>query len=173
MKKIIVVSLTFALCLFFSATSYAFEEGTIAIQARSTGFTYTSFDVEGVDASTTDIEIMAGYFFKENLELGLGFSNHSEDDDIFGSFSYTTFFPSIQVYFPTNENYLMLGLAYENTSGDVEGSSINVGAGYIIMIGQRASFDAGFQYTSGDVDVGLGSADFDGFALLTGFSLYF
>ncbi len=173
MKRIIVVSLSFALCFFFAVTSFAFEEGTISLQTRSTGLTYTSLDVEGVDASSTDIEIMAGYFFQENFEVGLGFSNHSEDDDVFGSFSYTTFFPFIQVYFPTDKNYLMVGLAYENTSGDIEGSSINVGVGYIVMIGKNASFDAGFQYTSGDVEVGSGSADFDGFALLTGFSLYF
>ena len=173
MNRFISSALALFVVILCSSTALAFDEGTISVGAQSSGFKYSSLDVDGVGASSTDIELSVGYFFRENLEIGLIFGSHTDDDDINGSSSYTIFMPNFMVYFPVDENYISLGLAFENASGDLEGSSFNFGAGYVLMINDRLSFNMGFQYTTGDVDAGSGSVDFDGYMVSTGFSIYF
>lgn len=150
----------FAACVAFAASAQI-SQGTILV-GGSSNFNFTSYNEDAGDGSQLDLAVRGGYFFAENLAVGLnlGYSKWSEDDDA------QTAIGLFGRYYVNGK--IIVGAGFNSIKfGDVSGSELGLEAGYAIFANDAVAIEPTLNFTSfgGDFE---GSA----FGLRVGISVY-
>jgi len=161
MKKLVTMSVFGAALIFgFNANAQTGQGGWLI--GGSSAISYSSTDNGFSTSSVFLMDMKAGYFVAENLNLGLSFGYLDFD----GS-TLTTIGPFARYYI---NGGFFLGAGYESqSSGGENASLLNLEGGYPIFINDNVAIEPGITYA-----IGLG--DYDGlstFAFGVGFTFYF
>ncbi|WKZ61202.1 MAG: hypothetical protein QY309_06890 [Cyclobacteriaceae bacterium] len=143
------------------AASAQIEQGTIIINGASS-FDFTSYNEDAGDFSEFNVGVKGGYFFAENLAVGLNLSLYkfSEADDAWVGIG-----PFARYYFD-GKIFAGAGFLFEK-AGEASASQIPLEVGYAIFLNDAVAIEPNLNYTlfGGDREGGA-------FGLNVGISVY-